>query len=74
MVSFKKWMYFTVLTILNCFFIFKKLNFIYLKLKQFINNKLKMEISKFDLQMKYLAPNGVTLNNDEQMNIGLALH
>ena len=33
-----------------------------------------MEISKFDLQMKYLAPNGVTLNNDEQMNIGLALH
>jgi hypothetical protein len=32
-----------------------------------------MEISKYQLQMKYLAPNGVTLNTDEQMNLGLAL-
>lgn len=33
-----------------------------------------MEISKFGLQMKYLAPNGVTLNTEEQMNLGLALY
>ena len=33
-----------------------------------------MEISKFQLQMKYLAPNGVTLNTEEQMNMGLALY
>ena len=32
-----------------------------------------MDITKYDLQMKYLSSNGVTLNNDEKMNIGLAL-
>ena len=32
-----------------------------------------MEISKFASNLKYLAPNGVTLNIEERMHIGLAL-
>jgi hypothetical protein len=39
-----------------------------------LNKKIKkMEFKNVAKQLKYLAPNGVTLNQDEKMNLMLSL-